>query len=147
MKIKIIIPICLLLTNIAAQATDSLLQGRWTVMQVTIEKNIDGKIQTTVYNTAVDVQSHIPCLQELEINVQNIVLHYPNGREETTEYTFEDDQLTIYGAMEKQTYRYDIKDGNLTLTANYDYVNNNLPAKQTEYITEKRIITLKNENK
>ena len=141
LKTKIILSVCLLLASVAAQAVDGLLQGVWKVEQVTIEKNTDGKVQTTVYNMAAEVQNHIPCLQELEINAQTAVLRYPDGGEEPAEYTLGSD-LTIYTVV-GQLYRYSIKDENLILTVAYNYVNNDLLAKQTENITEKWVITLK----
>ena len=140
MKTKTIILICLLLTSIAAQA--ALPQGKWTVTQVTIEKNTDGDIQTTVYNTAAEVKSYILCPQKWEIDAQTIVQHYPGGWEETAGYTIKGNQLTIMAAGNAQLYQYSISGGNLILTATYDYVNN-LPTGYTERINEKWTITLK----
>ena len=143
MKTKMIISVCLLLASIAVvQAASVLPQGRWTIAQVTIEKNTDGNIQTTVYNTAADVKSYIPCPQELEINAQSVILRYPDGTEETTQYTLEDNQLTILIADAIQSCQYSIKDGNLTLTAKHNYVNN-LPTGHKERIAEQWIISLK----
>ena len=134
---------CLLPSGIFAQSTDALSQGLWKVAQVTIEKNTNGELETTVYNTAAEVQSHIPCPQELEINAQTIVLRYSEGWEEAAEYSLEDGRLTIYIAVGAQFYRYEIKGENLILTADYNYVNNDLRAKQSKNITEKRTISLK----
>jgi len=139
--IKTIILTCLLLIIIAAQA--ALPQGKWTVEKVTIEKNTDGDVQTTVYNNATEVKSFIPCMQELEINGQSITLRYGKDWEDTAEYTLDGDQVTINTASGPQTYQYDdTQEGKLTLIAVYNYVNNDLQAKRSEKITEKRIITL-----
>ena len=144
MKTKIIISICLLLSSITIQATGVLPQGQWEVMQVTIEKNTDGNVQTAVYNTAADVKSHILCPQEWEINAETIVIRYPNGWEETSlSYIADDNQLimqTADGAI--PPYQYNTNGGNLTLITTYNYVNN-LPTGNTERISEKWIIILK----
>lgn len=143
MKKQLFFSICCLLTGIAAQAA-TLPQGQWTVTQVTIEKNTGGDTQTTVYNTAADVQSFIPCMQEIEINGKSITLYFPNGRKETTTYTLEGDLLTINNITGAQVYRYSINGEDLILTATYNYVNNNLAEKKSVRITEQRIIILKN---
>jgi len=137
--IKTIILTCLLLTSVAAYAT--LPQGKWTVEKITIEKNIDGNVQTAEYNNAAEVQSFIPCPQELEIYDQSITLRYTEGGEETAEYALDGDQLTINVMSGALTYQYSSKEGKLSLTAIYNYVNNDLQAKRSEKITEKRIIT------
>lgn len=143
MNTKMIISVCLLLASIAVQATGMLPQGRWEVAQVTIEKNTDGNIQTTVYNTAADVQSYIPCPKEWEINKKNIVLHYLNGVEESVEYTFEGDRLIILEDS-MLPYWYSINGENLILTTTTTYIYaNNLPTGQTERIEEKWTIILK----
>ena len=147
MKTKGMILIGLLLATMTMQAAGDLPQGKWTVEQITIEKNVDGKIQLAVYNSAETIQSHIPCPNELEINGQNIVLRYSDEREESAEYTLESDQLTILIAVGNQTYKYEIKNDTLTLTANYQYVNNDLIARKSEQISEKRVIILKLDNK
>ena len=143
MNAKMIISVCLLLSSIAVQAAGALPQGRWEVTQVTIEKNTGGNIQTTVYNTAADVQSYIPCPKEWEINEKNIVLHYLNGVEESVEYTFEGDRLIILEDS-MLPYWYSINGENLILTTTTTYIYaNNLPTGQTERIEEKWTITLK----
>ena len=129
----------------SVQATGTLPQGKWTIEKVTIEKNTDGNVKTTVYNTAAEVKSHIPCPQELEINAQSIVLRFTDEWEEIAEYSIED-VSNIY-ASTGWIYRYDTKGENLILTATYNYVNNDLEAKRTESITEKWTITLKNEQR
>ena len=142
MNIKSIISVCLLFVNVSVQAAGTLPQGRWTTEKVTVEKNTDGTIQTTEYGTAADVKSYIPCPQEWEVNAQTIVLRYPNGREESAEYTLEDNRLTIFKTVATLTYQYDTSGENIILTAAYNYVNN-LPTGDTEHIGEKWIITLK----
>ena len=140
MKTKTIILICLLLTSIATQA--ALPQGKWTVTQVTIEKNTDGNIQTTVYNTAAEMKSYYLCPQEWEINAQSIVLRYPSGREEISpSYTIEGNRLMmmIEGAL---PYQYSTSGGNLILTTTCEYINN-LPTGYTEHISELWNIVLK----
>ena len=138
---KPILIICFLLAGIAAQAGEPL-QGLWTVTQVAVEKNTGGDIQNTVYNAAAEVQSFIPCIQEMKINEQTITVRYPSGREETAAYTIKDDLLIIYISVGAQTYRYSISGENLILIADYRYVNNNLQEKTTTRITEQRTITL-----
>ena len=140
MKKQILI-ICFLLAGVAAQA-GALPQGLWTVKQVAIEKNTGGDIQNTVYNDAAEVQSFIPCIQEMKINEQTITVRYPNGREETAAYTLNGDLLIIYISIGAQTYRYSTNGENLILIADYRYVNNNLQEKTTTRITEQRTITL-----
>jgi hypothetical protein len=143
MKRKMIILISLLLANITVQAAEALPQGRWKVEQVTIEKNTDGNIQTTVYNAADEVKSYISCPQEWEINEKSIVVRYPNGDEVLSLYVVDNGQLIMQtddGVM--PPYRYNINGKNITLTTTYSYVHN-LPAGETERINEKWIVTLK----
>ena len=130
--------VCFSLTSMNAQS----LQGKWEVEKVSVEKNIDGKVEKTVYNSAEEVKSHVPCLQEVEVNEKTAVLRYPDGREEIAEYTTKDD-LILYTVL-GQRYRYEIKGENLILTVDYSYVNNDLEAKKSENIKENWIITLKN---
>jgi hypothetical protein len=125
------------------QSADVLPQGKWVVTQITSEKNIDGKVQTTNYNSSARFISHIPCPQELEINDKGILLRHHHGFEEFAEYTLDGDQLTIDLPAGTQKYKCEIKDDTLTLTANYKYVNNDLVAKKSEQISEKRVITFK----
>ena len=144
MKTKTVILTCLLLISITAQA--DLPQGKWIVIQVTIEKNTDGDVQTAIYNTATEVQSFIPSFKELDIkNTQAIVLRYSDSREETAEYILEGNQLTIMTAVAGKTFQYSTNGGNLTLTTTYNYVNN-LPTGYTEHITENWTITLKKQS-
>ena len=140
MKTKMFISICLLLASITAQA--ALPQGKWKVQQVTIEKNTDGNTQTTVYNTAADVQSYIPCPQEWDINAKNIVQRYPDGTETTANYSVDGNKLTVLTMIARQSYQYSTSGNDLILTIVYNYVNN-LPTGKTERITENRTINLK----
>ena len=125
----------------ADEMKDGIPHGLWEVAEVTIEKNTGGKVETTVYKSADEVKSHIPCPQELEVNARTATLRYPEGIEESAEYTTEGD-LTLYTALGLR-YRYEIKDGNLILTAIFNYVNNDLAARRSENITENWIIALK----
>lgn len=142
MKKKIMISACLLLATIAVQATGVLPQGRWLIEKVIVEKNTDENIKTTEYNSAADVKSYISCPEELVISAKNIVLRYPDGREETAEYTLEGDRLTIFAATAMQLYHYSVNNGVLTLTAVHNYLNN-LPTGYTEQISENWTIILK----
>ena len=138
--------LCLLTTCMIVQAKDVLSPGKWVIEQVTSEKNTDGTVRTTIYKSAANLQSHIPCPQELEIQETCIVLYYPDGWTESAEYTFKDDQLIIHLPTGDQTYKCDIKDDAITLTSNYKYANVDLSArsaKKTEYISEKRTIIFK----
>ena len=145
MDIKSIISVCLLFVSVSLQAAGTLPQGRWTIEKITVEKNSDGTIQTTEYGAAAEVKSYIPCPQEWEVNAQNIVLRYPNGREETAEYTLEENLLKIFKTAAVSTYRYDTSGENIILTAEYNYVNNR-PEGETEHIGEKWIIRLKRQS-
>jgi len=122
---------------------DGIPYGKWEVTQVAIEKNTGGRAENTAIQSANEVRSHIPCLQELEVNAATATLRYPDGREETAEYTIEGDQLILYIVAGIQKFQYSTKDGILTLTAMYNYVNNDLKAKRSEDIREQRIIYLK----
>ena len=139
---KVLVIVLLLLCSFAVQAQNKLPQGKWEVTQITIEKNTNGKIDTAVYNAAKEIISHIPCMQELEIKGENIVLRYSDGQEETADYTLQGDHLTIHIATGNQIYKYKNNGSTITLTAFYEYVNNDLVAKKYETISEKRIITL-----
>lgn len=134
---------CLLTACFILQAKDALPQGKWTTVQITSEKNTDGKVQTIVFDSAAGVRSHIPCPQELEIQEKGIVLHYPDGWKESASYTLEGDSLTLFIPVGNQTYKCEIKEDSLTLTATYQYVNNDLSAKKSEKISEKRMIAFK----
>ena len=120
------------------QAQEKLPQGRWEVKQVTVEKNTDGKIDTTVYNTAAEVESHILCVQEWKITANNILLRYPNGIEETVDNTLKDNILTVY-AFDGIEYLYkcSVNGENLILTITLNYRNRDLEA-----VVEKRTIIL-----
>jgi len=113
------------------------------VTQVTIEKNTDGRVEKTIYNSADEVKSHNPCPKELEINEKTATLRYLDGSEENAEYSTEDDMKLTLTTIPGQKYRYETKDGNPVLTAVYHYVNNDLKAKRSEDIREQRIIYLK----
>ena len=141
MKIRVIIITCLL-AGVAVQAQNKLPQGKWAVEQVTIEKNTDGNLQTTVYNTAAEVKSYIPCPQEWEIGTENILLRYSDGSEESTALAFEGNKLKIAAAGALQLYNYSITGNTLTLTITHNYRYNN-PEGQMERIEEKWTIILK----
>ena len=94
-----------------------------------------------VYNTVAELQSHLPCPQELEVNAQNIVLRYADGREAVPEYLPDSNQLTIITAGVVLQYRYSIAGENLTLISTYEYLYNR-PAEQIERIEEKCTIIL-----
>ena len=129
----------LLVANVQAQN----LQGKWSVEKVSIEKNTDGKVKKTVYKSAAEVKSYIPCPQEWEVkDSKTITLRYADGREEPAEYTMEGNQLKIMTATAMQLYQYSIKGKSLTLTTTHNYVNN-LPTGHTERIEEKWTMVLK----
>ena len=139
-KRNVMIVCTLLLVGVSVQA-GMLPQGKWRIKTINVEKNTNGNLQTTVYAAASEVKSHILCPQEWEINEKNIVLRYPNGREDAAEYTLEGKQLTIIAAEKSLVYLYKTKGKNLILTATYTYVNN-LPTGEVERIEEKWIIWL-----
>ena len=143
MKVKKLILTCLLAgISVTGFAQNKLPQGKWEVKQVTVEKNTDGKIDTAVYNAANEVKSYISCPQEWEIKGENIVLRYPNGVEETANYTLEGNTLKINAPAAVLQYRYNLSSNVLTMNAVYNYVNNQ-PTGQVERIEEKWIIVLK----
>jgi hypothetical protein len=137
-----VIAVCLLLTAVTAQATDTLPQGLWTVERVIIEKIIEGSLQTIEYNSTGEIESNFPCPQEWEIDEQVIILRYASGVEELTEYMLEDEQLTITAEGDMLQYRYSLTDNIITLLFEHDYAYNQ-PEEQEELANEKWIITLK----
>lgn len=145
MKTKIIILGFLLLNTFALQATEKL-QGKWTVEQITIVKNIDGKSDTTVYKTATDVKSNIPCPQKWNITEKNVVLTYPNGKEETIAYIIEDDRLILLEDS-MVPYLYSTNENVLTLTTVTEYIYESELPSGTKRVEEKWIIKLKKQNK
>jgi len=143
MKTKLFFSICLMLLAASITAQASIPQGIWTVTQITIEKNIDGIIQTSVYNTPAEVQSFIPSFNELEIiNEQSARVRY-DGWEETVEYLVDDNLLKIQasdGFM--QPFQYSLSGNTLILNTTYNYINN-LPTGRAEQIIENRTIVLR----
>ena len=140
---RAIILACLVLAGTAAKAGETLPNGRWTVEKVNAEKNTDGKIEKAVYLSASEVKSHIPCVQEMVVDGQKITLRYPDGSEETADYSLDGKTLIINIITGQRTYTCDIKSGTMTLTAVYNYVYNDLSAKRSDNITETRILTFK----
>lgn len=118
------------------------LSGTWEVTRITVEKNIDGKIETAAYNTAAEVKSPVPCAQEWKISAQNIVLRFPNGIMDTVENRFDSGMLSVlaYDGTQR-TYLCSMEDGKLVLIATHNYVNI-LSGGQAEKVVEKWIITL-----
>ena len=123
--------------------SDTLLQGRWQVTQVAIEKNTNGIIETKTYKTVEEVKSDILCMKELEINEQSIVLRYADGTEETTEYILDDSQQTILMLRDDTilSYQYSANTGNLILHTSYTV--KELLTVRKELVSEQWIITLK----
>ena len=130
-------------TSILVQANDTIPKGTWDVVQVSVEKNTDGKTEKKSYKTVPEIKSHIPCPQVWIVSDENIILRYSSGIEDITENKLEEGQLTVYaydGCL--FLYQCNISDGNLVLTVTYDYINI-LPARQIQKITENRVMTLK----
>ena len=137
---------------------DTRLQGSWDVVQLTIEKNSDGKVETVVVdaskkntdgkaetvaeNTLRDVQSFLPCPQTWEFREsENVVLRFPDGSEETTSYSVEDERFTIRFLGAIHQFRYVVDSNNLSLTITHTYQMNQ-PSGQLGAIKEKWMIVL-----
>jgi len=142
MKTKtIILTGLLLLAGLTAQA--ALPQGTWTVTQVTVERNTDGNIETTVYNSAAEVQSPHSKLQELVVSAQGIVLRHLCGWEETiSSYTADGNYLTMASELYNEPIRYELGEGTLTLFTIHSHLYN-LPMGQVQQIIENRETTFK----
>jgi hypothetical protein len=140
MKKLIFIAICLTYSIMFANAAD-LPRGKWSVKEVTIEKNTDGKVSTTVYNSAAEVQGFLPCPQEWEITAENITLHYVDIGKTTVDYKLKGNYLTFGAVGAIHTYQYSTKGEYLTLTITYQYGNNH-PEGRVEEITENWTINL-----
>ena len=142
MKVKVITLTCML-AGMAVQAQDKLLQGQWEVKQVTVEKNTDGKIDTTVYNTVAEVKELMRFPQMLEVkDAKTILLHYPGVNQEVAaEYRLNGDKLRIDEGPLGYSYLVEIKDGNLILTNIDTYISKPFGG-QMENITKKLTIVL-----
>lgn len=142
MRVRITIFIaCFLVAGIAVQAAEKLPQGKWTVEQVTIEKNTDGNLQTNVYNKVTEVKSYIPCMKELEIKAETLILRYSDGREEIMPLVLESNKLKIAAAGAIFLYGYILSENTLTMTVTHKY-GYNTPEGQVENIEEKWTIVL-----
>ena len=142
LKVMMMIAVCLLPTAMVAQTVGVLPQGLWKVAQVTIEKNTDGNLQTTVYNTAEEVQANMPCPQEWEIRAENVTLRYANAGETTVAYELKGNKLTMATLGAIQTYEYSTSGEYLFLTTTHKYGRYN-PEWKVENIEEKWTISLK----
>lgn len=145
MKTKLFFSICLMLLAASITAQASIPQGIWTVTQITIEKNIDGIIQTSVYNTPVEGHRFIPFLKGLEVNVEDMVLHYDGWEEISPSYTVSGNYLTLMSEMFQHPIPYSLSGGVLTLLTTHNYIYNTA-AGQVKQITENRTINLKQQN-
>ena len=124
-----------------AQTADKLPQGLWKVEKIIKEKNTNGKIDTVVYSSDVNMNS-VPLPQKWEIkDSQTIVWHYANGVKQPVEYTIENGQLMITTTT-IQPYQYSISGEILTLKMIYSYTNY-LHTGRAERIIENWTITLK----
>ena len=140
MKVKVITLTCML-AGMAVQAQDKLLQGQWEVKQVTVEKNTDGKIDTTVYNTAAEMQAY-PLPVEWEIkDAQTIVWHYYNGTKQALDYSLGVNNQLLIATTTLQSYQYSINGNTMTLITTNNY-KQNLHTGHTEHINEKWTIVL-----
>ena len=131
-----------LFAGINEQEKEMISQGTWEVEQVTVDKNTDGRTARRAYRAASEVQSYIISPKSWEIkDSETIVQRYPDGTEETSKYTIEDNQLYIYAATALQSYQFSINKETLTLSCTHYYWNN-LPTGRTEKIEEKWTIVL-----
>jgi len=111
--------------SLSLNAQTSMPQGKWEATQITIERNVDGNTETTVYNSVTEVRSFIPFAQMWEIGAEEIVLHFSDGMEAVTDYTLEDNLLTIRALGAILLYRlYSVNENELTLTATHNYAYN-----------------------
>ena len=96
--------------------------GVWNVTQVISEKEINGKAARNTYGNATEVQGIIPCPSRWEImNDKQLVMHFPDGKKETLEYTLKDGQLIINYIGANFKYLYSVNNEILTLTAIFKY--------------------------
>ena len=126
MKVRVGFLMYLLLTSMLIQANDTIPQvipeGRWEVVQVTVEKNTDDTVETNVYDKAEEVKSDILCPQEWEIKEapQGVLLRYANGNEIFFDYAIEDSLLIITIGSVTHSYRYEINGEELILMAVFE---------------------------
>ena len=137
--ITVVTAIYLLFTSMTLHANDtiSIPQGFWEVVQITVEKNIDGKIEKNVYDKVDEVKSNIKCPHTWLIvhTPQGILLRYDNGNEKSCYYDFDDNNLIIsLDDGTKQSYKYELKGEELILTTVFE---------QSEKNKEQWIIILK----
>ena len=127
---------------VVVQAATSLPQGQWKTIKVTVEKTIDGNLETMVYNSPSEVQSRFRCPQMVEVKSQtNMVFHYPQGGRSMVVYSLEGSELTVRMAAAVQVYQYNVSATSISLTIVRNYVNN-LPDGRVERTKEKQIIIL-----
>ena len=131
--------IYLLFTSMTLQTNNTIPipQVFWQVVQITVEKNIDGKIEKNIYDKVEDVKSNIKCPHTwLIIYVpRGILLRYADRSEKLYYYDFDDKNLIIsLDDGTKQSYKYEVKDDELILTTVFE---------QNEKNNEQWIITLK----
>jgi len=128
-------------------ANDSILLGKWSVSQIVVAKNTDGKVENAVLDSASQVNSYLPCPQVWEFkDSQTVVLHFSDGQEEATEYKIESDTLKVGFLGLMHHFRIDVSNQNLMLTVIYKYGWNRANG-QVARIEENRIITLKRKEK
>ena len=138
---------CLLLTaTMAVQAQT--LQGKWTVEKVTIEKNTDGKMDSTVYPSVEAVKDYTTFPQVLDVkDAKTLLMRYADATEEMeADYTLEDGVLRITYNVLGFSYLYSLNADTLVLTS-YPFVFvEKTQAGEKKMVTAKWIFTLKKVN-
>ena len=148
MRTKLVVLTCLLLVGMIMpsfaqikEVPKTIPQGKWEVKQVTIEKNTDGNVQITAYNTAAEMQKY-PLPIEWEIkDSQTIVWYYGNGVEQMLEYSLEENDKLQIVTTTLQSYQYSINGNTMTLITTNNY-KQTLHTGHTEHINEKWTIVL-----
>jgi len=144
-----------LIAGITATNRDSIPYGEWEVVQLTIEKNTDGKVETVVRDTENKVEkaetdrlsdepSYISCPQMWDFkDSTNVVLRFPNGSEETSSYRIEGEKFSIRFQGAIHQFGYVVNGNNLTLTLTLTY-RWNQPSGHLADIEEKWTVILTN---
>ena len=136
---KALVIVLLLLCSFSVQAQNKFPQGKWEVKQVTVEKSMNDSVQITEYNTVAEIQQYsLPI--EWQINKENILWSYSNGREDVFNYILENDQLIITIASTMYSYQYSISENTMRLVTVKNYKYNSQG--HTDDISEKMVIIL-----
>jgi len=122
---------------------DTLQWGMWEVIQVRLEKNTDGIVQTARNNTAMELNEGVRFPQKLEIKEsRKVVLYYDDSKEGiNAEYTLEEGEMKIMSVGIILQYRYSINNEQLTLAHSHRYADRRT-ADKVEDVSENWTVTL-----